>query len=204
MILSHIVGFIGFYTPFLQPYFQRLVPFHLLLMAVILILNHTNKDKRFWGFFIGVTITGYLIEVIGVKTGWIFGNYTYGQTLGFKIFDVPLMIGINWALLVYATGYMMKLTPFKTDFLKSLGGACLLVLLDIWLEQVAVVFDYWSWQSNDIPFQNYFGWFVFSFLMLKFFYLFKFDQQQQQGTLAMAIYTLQLLFFIGLNLTVVS
>ena len=41
-----------------------------------------------------------LTEAIGVNTGLLFGTYEYGANLGFKIFGVPLIIGVNWTVLI--------------------------------------------------------------------------------------------------------
>jgi putative membrane protein len=40
------------------------------------------------------------LEVVGVKTGLIFGEYKYGSTLGIKLFEVPLIIGFNWVFVI--------------------------------------------------------------------------------------------------------
>ena len=40
-----------------------------------------------------------ITESLGVNYGLIFGNYEYGNNLGFKFFGVPFLIGINWIIL---------------------------------------------------------------------------------------------------------
>ena len=37
-----------------------------------------------------IVLIGFVIEVIGVKTGYVFGSYSYGDSLGFKILEVPV------------------------------------------------------------------------------------------------------------------
>ena len=49
-------------------------------------------------------LTGMITEILGVQWGWIFGNYQYGDALGYKVLGVPLLIGVNWALLTIITG----------------------------------------------------------------------------------------------------
>ena len=46
---------------------------------------------------------GFIIEVLGVQTGVLFGAYSYGDPLGFKVFDVPLLIGVNWLILSFSS-----------------------------------------------------------------------------------------------------
>ena len=45
-----------------------------------------------------LALIGFIFEIIGVKTGLIFGHYKYCNGLGTKVFDVPLIISLNWAL----------------------------------------------------------------------------------------------------------
>ena len=42
---------------------------------------------------------GFSAELIGVHSGMLFGNYSYGNNLGLKLAEVPLIIGINWGVL---------------------------------------------------------------------------------------------------------
>ena len=48
-------------------------------------------------FFLLITcfLVGMLSEIIGVKYGFIFGEYSYGNALGIKFMGVPLIIGIK-------------------------------------------------------------------------------------------------------------
>lgn len=195
-LLSHLTGLIGFYIYLLVPIFIKLVPFHLGLMALLVFINHSHKDRSFYTFTAISTLCGYWIEVIGVKSGIIFGQYTYGNALGLKVFDVPLLIGINWALLIYIIGCM--LTNFAlSQSSKAFVGAVLLVALDMVIEQSASQFDYWSWQTGQIPLQNFIGWFVVSFCLLLFFFSFKF-KIKEQISLAWSLYFMQFIFFIAL------
>lgn len=196
IVLFHAVGLMGFLTPSLTPLFLKLVPFHLLLMVVLLIISHYNKNKEF-GLFILVTyFAGFLIEVLGVSTGLIFGSYSYGATLGLKLADVPLLIGVNWVILIYCVGNSVKYLKIRNHLVRSLIGALFLVILDILIEPVAIRFDYWSWEGMNIPFQNYVAWFVFSFCMLMFFFARKF---RKNNPAAITMLVSQMLFFWVLN-----
>ncbi|WP_036677967.1 carotenoid biosynthesis protein [Daejeonella oryzae] len=197
IILFHTVGLIGFLNPSLTPLFIKLVPFHLLLMMGLLIYSHSHKNKEFWLFFAVTFLAGFIIEVLGVSSGLIFGSYQYGETLGFKVADVPLLIGINWVILIYSIGTSVKFLKIKNHVIRAIIGAFLLLLLDILIEPVAVKFDYWSWEGMNIPFQNYVAWFIFSFIMLLFFYARKF---KKQNIAALVLLISQAIFFAVLNL----
>ena len=80
-----------------------LTPQNLLVTTFSIFFIYEDKIKML-RFFIFAFSIGFLVEVIGVNYGIIFGNYTYGSVLGFKVLNVPLMIGVNWFFLSIACG----------------------------------------------------------------------------------------------------
>lgn len=186
----HIVGFVGF---IINPvYFKSLSPVNLLLSAGLIILMSNQTKWQFYGSLILVAVIGFFVEVLGVKTEFIFGSYFYGNSLGYKLFSVPLLIGINWSILLYCTAQLSK---FKNSFVNALFGAFLMVILDFFIEQNAAKFDFWYWKNSIIPFQNYVAWFLISFLLnlLVQKYL-----AQKPNFTAKAFYFVQLIFFAAL------
>ena len=158
IVIFHIVGFVGF---MINPtYFKLLSPVNLLLsFGLIVLMSQQTK----WQFYLAlgvVALLGFFVEVLGVKTELIFGSYHYGQSLGYKVLSVPLLIGINWSMLLYCTAQLSK---FKNNILNALFGAVLMVGLDFFIEQNAAKFDFWHWKLGVIPFQNYIAWFSISF-----------------------------------------
>ena len=129
--------------------------------------------------------------MIGVRTGIIFGNYHYGNTLGIKLLDVPVIIGINWMILIYCVGCIFHKIPGPIA-VKSLMGAALLTGLDLMMEPIAMKYDFWKWNNSPIPAQNYVAWFVVSFLLLLIFHSLKFNKENK---LAPSFYIIQLAFF---------
>jgi putative membrane protein len=142
---------------------------------------------------------GFSAEWIGVHKGWLFGNYSYGSTLGYKLFVIPLMIGVNWFLLIYAVGVTMQRSRLKSTSFRVLTGAIILVALDVLIEPVAIKFDYWHWSNNAIPLKNYICWFFVSAAMLYVFELFNFKKQSIAAPVLLAT---EFVFFGVLNLIV--
>lgn len=177
ILIFHAVGLIGLTLSFTTQLFLHIVPFHLLLMLAVITLNHKPIDTRFIFFFLTIFILGFSAEWVGVHTHWLFGDYHYGGTLGFKTSYVPLIIGCNWFMLIYSVGVLMQCSRLKSFILRAFAGALLLVLLDMLIEPVAVRFDYWHWVNSVIPLKNYICWFGVSFLMLLIFETFRFKQQ---------------------------
>lgn len=198
IIIFHLVGLIGFLIPVAQPYFIKLVPFHLLLMFAVIVFAYNGNVKRLSLFICGVFLCGWLVEVLGVHTGKIFGSYYYGNTLGYKIAAVPLLMGVNWVILIFSVGQMMKSLKVRNSILASVLGATALIIFDFFLEPVAMKFNYWQWDWKEIPAQNFIAWFIVSVILLKFYYALGLKQQKYIGTVMFAS---QLIFFVVLYMT---
>jgi putative membrane protein len=162
LVFVNLIGVIGFRTESLLPLFKTLTPYNLLFTLVICFLYLSRKT--FISNFILLFTIGFGVEFLGVKTGLLFGNYEYGSTLGIKLLDVPLIIGVNWFVLaVGARGCANGIT--KNTFYQVLCAALFMVGLDFLIEPVAMKYDFWDWHQNKVPIQNYFMWFLISLLM---------------------------------------
>lgn len=187
LIIFHLVGLIGFlYFP---ETFKKLSPVNLLLSAVLILFTSKQTHIKFYGCMIAITILGFFIEVIGVKTGFIFGSYHYGAAMGIKVLAVPLLIGINWSILLYSTSQFCR---FKSEILNAIFGAFLMTILDYFIEQSASKFDFWHWKNNHIPLQNYIAWFLISFILNL---IFQKTIAQPENKTAKAFYLTELVFF---------
>jgi putative membrane protein len=166
LVLFHIIGIFLFTQSNTA---SNLTWVNLTLCAALVLITEKFNAKTLLTFFI-ITIGGFVIELIGTKTGLLFGNYAYGEVLGWKLFGVSVVIGINWYAIVLASSNIARL--FKLNlFLQALIGGALCVGVDFLIEPVAVKFGFWSWEGNIIPVFNYITWFVFavffSYLYLK-------------------------------------
>lgn len=161
VILFHVVGIIGFSNGMLFVAFGQIVPYHLLLMGY-LVFSEYNFKKPSWQIkVLLVMVLGWVIEVIGVNTGLIFGKYTYQEVLGFKVFGTPLLIGLNWALVVLGS---LELFRWVGKY-KFIAASMFLVLLDVIMEPVATRLGYWQWAEITIPLQNYIAWFIVALVL---------------------------------------
>jgi putative membrane protein len=68
---------------------------------------------------------------------------------------------------------------------------------DFVMEPVAVKTGMWSWASDEVPLQNYLGWFIVSALVISGFELLKIKTDNK---IAGRIFILQFIFFVFLNL----
>jgi putative membrane protein len=190
ILIFHVVGFVGFL--FNPSYFRALSPVNLMLSAGLVLLMSNQSKWQFWLSVMGIAFAGFFIEVIGVKSGLVFGTYHYGNALGYRLFSVPLLIGVNWALLIYCTGQVFII---KNKVANALSAALLMVGLDFLIEHSAPGLDFWYWKNGTIPLQNYMAWFVISFgmnlLVQKYF-------SAKPNPTAKAFYGIQVAFFTAL------
>lgn len=209
-ILFHAIGFIGIVF-FKSNLILQSTAVNLLLMFGLLIWTQHNKNYFFWLFLLIAVTIGIAVEVIGVNTKLLFGDYSYGDVLGYKIKNVPLIIGVNWFVIIYCCGVSIHTllvkaidkvaidTATKPMALKALSvivdGATLAVFFDWLMEPVAVQLGYWKW-AGDIPFYNYLCWFLVSMILLTAFHFFKFNKQNK---FAIHLLMIQVMFFLLLR-----
>lgn len=177
-------------------FFIQNTPFNLVLSAFLLLINHSKWNRKEVYALCFLFVSGFFIEVIGSNTGYLFGNYHYGKTLGFQVFNVPLVIGINWMMQIYIVGNMLSRSKWAL-WLKAIIGSMLLVFLDYFIEPVAIRFDYWQWENDIIPLTNYLCWFIISFLFLSLYFKTGF---RNYNPLSAVLYFIQLLLFVILGL----
>ncbi len=195
LLAIYIAGFIGLRASTTQAIFQALTPLNLLLTGMILFHFETSKNKYYAIFLIISFIFGFGIEVIGVKTGYVFGDYQYSEVLGLQLLSVPLIIGVNWAILIYCSGILAKKMS-ENIFIQALIAALIMTLLDYFIEPVAVALNFWQWEDTSIPLRNYLAWFVFSYIMVLFYFKI---HPNSNNPLAVRLLLILLSFFVLLN-----
>ena len=192
LVILYAVGVAGIRVFNIQN-FILLTPLNLLVCLSIVLFCHPK-----WTFYTVLTLLaaafgGWAVEVYGVATDALFGSYRYGATLGWKYQNVPVAMGINWATTIYCVGILINHGFERWHFvLKSTLGAAVAVSLDLLLEPVAMRYDFWQWQNNTVPTQNYLAWAVVSFIFLSIFNLL---QGNIKNKVAIALLILQFTFF---------
>ncbi len=177
-ISVYCIGFIGLIFPFSTQLFLKLTPYALLLSFLTIILFHQDYRKKTLFFFVGLLITGFFIEMIGVKTGLIFGDYRYGNGLGFKLWNTPLLIGMNWLLMVYLSASIISKLHLKL-FVSVILAALIMLGYDIIMEQVASNLDMWYWENNSVPFRNYIAWFLIAVIFHSIIKIFRINTENK-------------------------
>ena len=94
------------------------------------IFLQSKSPKKEWLTIFLVYIITFFSEWIGVNYGLLFGSYSYGNSLGFKIGGVPLLIGLNWVLLALVSRQISS-KLLSNKWLVIFVSAILKVLIDV-------------------------------------------------------------------------
>lgn len=172
------------------------VPINLILTSLIIIKFQREFNARFWLFLIFSFFTGLNIEIIGVNSGLIFGQYHYGEVLGPGFLGTPLLIGLNWFMVAYTVLCACDYLPAAPWF-KTAAGVILMVGLDYLMEPVAMRLDFWQWHNGNIPLRNYAGWAGTSAAILVFPALNPFKRKNR---VAAWTFVVQVFFFLLMNI----
>ncbi len=191
-IVFYCVGLGLYFTPLTHNLFMLITPYTLVLVTVAIFSHHKEWNTKTIVVLASIFMLSIFIEIIGVATGKLFGTYAYGNGLGIKIADVPVIIGLNWIFLVYASNSIIsKYTSKNIPII--VGAAALMLLYDILLEKVAPLMDMWLFSKNDPPVSNYVVWFL---LALVFNWAIQQFQINTDNRSARWLFFIQLVFFV--------
>ncbi len=197
LVIYFSVGVAGMILPVTRELFKELTPFSLIMSFALLHLHHDRFDLKFWLVAIFIFAAGVAVEAAGVATGLIFGEYSYGKTLGPQIFHTPLMIGVNWLMLVYCSLYITG-RFIEHTYYRVIAASALMVVYDFALEPAAVYLDMWSWGGGPVPMQNYIAWFLIALLFNSVAVRFRLPASKNK--LAGPLFFIQLTFFILIDI----
>lgn len=211
-ILFHVSGLLGIlFTPY-KDWFIQNTPLNLGLMALLLVWSHKHRNIWFYLFLLTAFLVGMGTEMIGVHTGRLFGTYQYGTVLGPKFNEVPVLIGLNWFVVIFCSAAVMQqmlgwfgnkigkdvfdLPPRIAALSMVIDGALLATFFDWLMEPVAVKLGFWQWSGQDIPLYNYACWFLVSLALLVLLRWFRFNKTNH---FAVHLFIIQALFFLALR-----
>ena len=194
LIVLYAAGLLGMNLPETSALFTSLVPLTLWFTAFICVVYYPNPNKNSYILLFAIACVAWRVEVVGVKSGQIFGVYAYGKTLGFQVLRVPITIGLNWVILLIATNAVVAEWNVAGRIGQAALGAGLMTALDLLIEPVAMHFDFWQWSGNSVPVQNFGAWWLVSFF---FHWVYNTSGLSTKSSLFRLIAVLQFCFFLG-------
>ena len=190
LYIIHFSALMGIYLGYIQWFLSKTWAILFLIFLVLWDGLPKKSIKISWPIP-AVFFIGFMAEWLGVKFGFLFGDYSYGANLGMKLDDVPIIMGINWVILSLATREIIQ-RFFKLPVMKILVSSVLMVSLDILIEPLAPQLDYWSFDTMVAPLSNYIGWLIYSILIQSLLELVQFKGHFK---ISLNILIIQLLFF---------
>lgn len=144
-------------------------------IAVFYPLSRAWGSQRAVILFVAVAALTWLAEFVGSKTGFPFGHYDYTTVLQPQLGGVPLLIPFAWFMMlppawavVQAIWPAQQATFWHRLRFAGLSALCL-TAWDLFLDPQMVGWNFWQWREPSgyfgIPFSNYFGWLLVSFVI---------------------------------------
>ena len=197
LVAFFAVGFAGHLLPGTRPLMLGLTPIALLVTSGIVAVPLVSERRAKVGLWAAAAFAaGFGLEALGVATGLVFGPYSYGTVLGPKLLGVPLVIGLNWPLVILGAVILTGRISRNPLAVALMAGA-LTCGFDWVLEPFAVSAGYWTWLAGSIPARNYVAWFSISTLLALAFTVPRLSVRSPMPVIAVAI---QAVFFSALRL----
>jgi uncharacterized membrane protein len=142
----------------------------LLILAAVLLYG----ARRALTVGLLLIVLSYLVETLGVNSGFPFGVYHYTGVLFPSLpGSVPLAVMFAWVLIVLGTYGWIQTGRRVAGILASVVGAFLATLLDLAIEPVAAhIVHYWQWLAPGtinyygVPLANFIAWFLVALALL--------------------------------------
>lgn len=106
------------------------------------------------------------IETYALATGLPYGQFTYSDSLGYKLFGLtPWSVGLSWSMiLIGATAIVHTFLKIKVLTIPAIIAT--LLAADLVLDPGAVALGYWTYSTGqapyfyNVPWTNFLGWIV--------------------------------------------
>jgi len=195
LIVIYLVGIIGFSQ---AKYRDTLLPASgvVLYLSTLAIALASKSKTKFIVFMAIAFLIGFGAEVIGVNTGYLFGNYVYGVNLGPKLLNVSIVIGLLWGVLALGAASIIDQVAVLNKW-KVFFGAAIMLGVDLIMEPVAIANQFWTWEDGDVPLYNYVCWFLIAIFLQLILRKFKLNEKNKVYN---TLLILMIVFFGFLNL----
>lgn len=138
--------------------------------------------KQFLNFFLIVFIISSAYENISVLTGFPFGNYHHADSLGPKLFLIPIIIAptyfvvgyLSWTIALTLTGAFEKVLRGDQVWSVPLIASFVMTMWDLQIDSISSTINQgWFWHDGGsffgVPFENYTGWLLCTYTFFQVF-----------------------------------
>jgi uncharacterized membrane protein len=191
-----------------------------LLVSVAFALIHGAVRYGWRGiavFIVICLVVSNILENTSILTGFPFGHYHYTDSLGPKLFLVPILIGpayfangyLAWVLGNVLIGDLRRGAGAFATFAVPFFAAFLMVMWDLTFDPRASTIQHmWIWEQGGgyfgVPLTNYLGWFFTVYVFLQLFALvvrYRDSGDQAMGTLPTSHYFQAVVMYAVVGLT---
>jgi bisanhydrobacterioruberin hydratase len=170
-------------------------PIFLLLAGLIVIAASRRRDLL---ALLLISSSGFVAELIGVRCGFLFGDYIYTGALTPQLLGVPIVMASAWMVLVAYTRQMLLSFELPV-WVEALAASLWMTAIDLIIDPLASgALGYWRWREAGayygVPARNFLGWFAVSLLILSLVAVL-FGREREGNPLARYIGLSILLFF---------
>jgi putative membrane protein len=160
----------------------------LTFLPFVFLFVHGSLNYRFRDMLVFAAITlvvSNIFENLSILTGFPFGHYYYTDSLGPKLFLVPILIGPAYLGTGYLAWTLARLLLGAPDGRPSgqqvwtvpALASFLMVAWDLSFDPITSTIGHsWIWQQGGnyfgVPFSNYLGWFLTVFVFFQLFALY--------------------------------
>lgn len=192
----YFAGIIGLRIEIVREIFLAVLPWTMILIFGLLMYFQKYWNLRAIQCLLIGFITLFVIVIIAVDSGDVFGSFTFSKLLGLKLFKVPVALIFNWLTMIYCVYVMVK--SIKTNaFFRAVIGSVMVVLTILLMETFNNKFQLWFWDSGHAPLRNYMAWAIISFGILMYYNNAK---SKIRNELALPVYIGQIIFLLSFEL----
>jgi uncharacterized membrane protein len=184
-----------------------------ILPAVLFAVIHgatTYRPRGILGFAAMSLGVGYLVEAMGVHTGFPFGHYYFTDGMGPKLFLVPVLMGpaylgigyVAWTLarVILSAGNSSDELAGTRVVTLPLAASFIMVAWDLSMDPaLSTVGHYWIWTRGGayfgVPITNFLGWYVTNYLIYQLFAIVLRRRSETTNPLHVAHARLAVLFY---------
>jgi len=113
------------------------------------------------GLWLGLLVAySYVIEWVGITTGWPYGEFRYAVELGPMVAGVPAGLPVFFVPLV-VNAYLLSLVLTRGGRARLSVAFALVLVIDLILDPAAVALGFWAYPAGayyGVPASNYLGW----------------------------------------------
>ena len=128
----------------------------------------SKKPSQSIMILLGLYIFAILFETFAIKTGWPYGNFYYGDSIGYRFFNTtPWTVGFAFPPILLLAYYVGQKLHQKKLYLYLVAGITAM-LVDLVLDPAATTLKLWVWEKGGpfygVPLQNFVGWVIAGFI----------------------------------------